>query len=275
MSALQYQNLMELYHQINAIRSAFESICKAVKEKNLEGVKNVLNKEGSEIVNQIDNSGKTVLHLSAEEGELAISKYLIDETKIHINIIDNHRRTALHYACEISASKEEQKLKIAELLLTKGAVVSQDIEGDTPLHVLSKRVFINAAKYLDLLVLMIAAGMDINTPNNTLQTPLHLAAATNEQNVLFLMKRGANPNIVDRNKETPLHVALRLGRVTTAKLLVRMGADPFRVGPDGTTSYDYALRAQFNDLVAVMTNSPASMSTQSYKNFQEQLKSIH
>ena len=103
--------------------------------------------------------------------------------------MDEYNRTALHHACIDNAP--DQRLKVAKEL--------------------------------------IASGLDVNAPDNDSWTPLHFAAQANCLEVIMLLiENGADIEASEINGNTPLWVATmnsnENSQVVTA--LVNAGADP-------------------------------------------------
>jgi len=81
--------------------------------------------------NEVDNEGRTVLHMTAEEGQTSLVRLLL-EHGVHINVDERDRdgRTPLHVAAE------KGNIGAAEALINNGADVNvkESIFGYTPLH---------------------------------------------------------------------------------------------------------------------------------------------
>lgn len=81
-------------------------------------------------LNQVDKSGKTLLHRASEKGFITVVEELIQYAIVELNIQDKKGKTALHYA------SENGHWQVVKELLTdsKIDVNVQDIKGKTPLH---------------------------------------------------------------------------------------------------------------------------------------------
>jgi len=96
----------------------------------------------------------------------------------------------------------------AELGEKQVFVDSRDVEGDTPLHVMTWREDFYGAKVL------IDAGADVNAVGDMGETPLHVALTNkNEELTELLLKSGANPDIRSEFEETAREKAEVLGGV--------------------------------------------------------------
>ncbi|MCK0096610.1 ankyrin repeat domain-containing protein [Yoonia sp. F2084L] len=77
-------------------------------------------------------------------------------------------------------------------------VNSTDVEGDTPLHVLTQRGNTYGIK------LLLEAGAHVNALGDMSETPLHIAVRKgNAEVVALLLDSGADPDIVSEFDETP------------------------------------------------------------------------
>jgi ankyrin repeat protein len=102
-------------------------------------------------------------------------------------------RTALHNVPTVQA---------AQGLLDLGAEINvTDNEGNTPLHMITKRNYQNDAL---LVAYLIARGADVNAINNDGNTPLHYAE--NLPIAICLVKGGADVNAYNQSHATPLHL---------------------------------------------------------------------
>ena len=72
-------------------------------------------------------------------------------------------------------------------------------------------------------------------------TLCQIAVALNRSACLAaLLEDEANPNLADRRGVYPLHMALGAKNVKMTTQLIRAGADPDRIGPDGRNAYEMA-----------------------------------
>jgi hypothetical protein len=150
------------------------------------------------------------------------------ERGVNVNVVSPaERHTALHEAVS------RRQLKVAELLLEKGAKVQINgesgapggtgIEKEFPLH--------RAVGDVRLVRLLLDKGADPNVLNYRGMTPLHVAAAAGEtESAELLLARKAKLNAVDFGKRTPLDVvgtapeATKQQAATMRKVLIERGA---------------------------------------------------
>ena len=91
----------------------------------------------------------------------------------------------------------------------------------TPLHAALDMGHLNVA------MLLLARGADIESPGSWGRTPLHLATYHGYADVVsLLVDRGVNPNGGIYDWETPLYLASKYGRRDVTRLLLKHGAKP-------------------------------------------------
>jgi ankyrin repeat protein len=159
-----------------------------------------------------------LLHYEAEVGHDNEAVYALLQTdRSIVNRVDHSGRSALHLAI-VSGS-----LDITLLLLMQGADVNQCDQFEwTPLHFASYEYNEKILKHL-----LEYPSINICATNKDGNTPLHYAVRrqiTPEILDLFIQK-GANLNAKNENGDTPLHLSCGFGCLSTTKLLVQHGAN--------------------------------------------------
>ena len=216
----------------------------AVKENNTAKAQHALTRYGNESADftkdeQKHGEMKTLLHISADKGNLEITKMLIEllirnEKKNNISAEDNIQQTPLH----IAASKHTpHHYEIAKLLIKNGADINaKDSFDETPIFGAVKA---NNIKMVKLLIEN-GSGVDYKTKKNN-NSILHYAAEMPNDNYKILeyflsleistddglSSTGLfkNIDIQNYNNKTPLHFSAQIGNKNTAKFLVENGAD--------------------------------------------------
>jgi ankyrin repeat protein len=193
-------------------------------------------------VNCEDRTGDSVLHLATKLGSVAMCKYLV-EHRAAINERNVAGNTPL---CE--AVKRGSR-EVCELLINCGAKIhKRGQEGKTPLQLAQ------AMKDQVLYELLISAGADVTEADEMIPTVqkekfemfttcLHLAAqAADESLCKYFLLNGANVNgtrtrLIDEceYEETPLHAATRSKSQAIVKLLLDHGADVNALDSDERT----------------------------------------
>lgn len=147
--------------------------------------------------------GWTVLHIAAQEGDVARIRALLGEGA-DPTIADNSGETALYYA--VGGAEDEAKAAECVTILAKGGadVNAAQNAGWSPLH---QACSLRRDKVVEVLLRL---GADPNLQDNTGMTPLHFAVGKWRQPkkvkriIELLMAAGADPAIVDKNGASPL-----------------------------------------------------------------------
>ena len=121
-------------------------------------------------------------------------------------------------------SKEVKKL------LEKNPDLKQEVTGGPALY--------NASEngYLEIVKILINAGVDVNLPVENGLTPLHISSHKGHVKVVeALIEAGADPNSASTDGKTPLHFASLKGHVEVVEALITTKADPNSAKTDGKT----------------------------------------
>ena len=128
-----------------------------------------------DMINWQDINGNTPLHLACSSGQFHIALCLLQEMKYIPHTRNKDGRTALHCACASSNPKGKSVTFfsfIRRILQLGENISSQDVNGDTPLHLLCKS---KAKRYIRTF-LSFCLG-DISRQNSVGETPLHIACS--------------------------------------------------------------------------------------------------
>jgi len=129
--------------------------------------------------NQVDDSGRTLLHHAVLAGNMGIVEFLVSVKKVDPNFQDSLKKSALHWICDI----QEPKIEIARYLVKNGAeVLLRDVNGNTPLH------YACAAGSQGLVELLLQHGVDPNIKNDAGFPPSAQINGPDEAKIAVLLK---------------------------------------------------------------------------------------
>jgi len=241
-----------------------------VSEGNVEAVKELVPKIGN--INQQDEHGWTILHLSVAKGEEEMVNNFL-EANADPNICSNGKTSPLMTAFN------KGHYKIFERLIQKGANVNHRDQEDW--SVLSLACIIGNEEIVDILLnanadlnpdeedpddldldfvleighghvtdvsiikkLILAAGIDINKQDEDGKTQLFKAVYDNNYDTVgVLLKLNADPNIANNNGKTPLMEASYERCTFLVKILLLYGANiNSKDAQTGRTALDWANR---------------------------------
>jgi ankyrin repeat protein len=196
----------------------------------------------------------TQLHKAAQQGQLVVTRFLIDNNA-DLDSCDDFGRTPLHWAA-LNGHKS-----MAELLLSKGADPNAAINagaragtpGQTPLHFAAQNGYRNVCEAL------LAGKADLNAKDSYEQTPLHLAADRGFSSVAeLLLTRGANASSGIPGGFTPLHSAAGSGSKRVVEMLLAHKADINAQHAQGGTPLHSAVTGKHADVVRLLLASKAN-----------------
>ena len=200
-------------------------------------------------VNKKDGRGRTALHYASERGDFKVAEALLSKGAIdekawnqctplmlaaergHIDILlhlinhgadvnkkDGRGRTALHYA------SERGDFKVAEALLSKGAIDEKAWNQCTPLMLAAER------GHIDILLYLINRGADVNKKDGRKRTALHYASTRGKMRVIeALLRKGAEIDVEDKGRCTPLTIAVDCEKFAIMCHLIKAGANVKRL----------------------------------------------
>lgn len=88
-------------------------------------------KKAKEAVNAKDKKGLTALHHAVDFGHIDLVKTLMSE-RANVNAQDKQLETPLHYVIKDNMMRKEVKIEIIKLLISNGAELLKNLQGDTP-----------------------------------------------------------------------------------------------------------------------------------------------
>ncbi|CAG9939809.1 unnamed protein product [Clonostachys rosea f. rosea IK726] len=233
-------------------------------------------------------NGKTALHTAALEGFCDVVD-LLASLGAEVNTRDGHGNTPListslklgradmtqlllRIGADINAKNERgnsplsmtrdtaEPVAVAKVLLDNGAMITADVEGNTPLH-LSGHI-----GSLELAELLLEHGADVHALNRQNQTPLHCAAEEKDaaKIVRLLVDKGASLTAAARGGETPLGCAIPHQSLDIIQFLLEKGSDANAVTKSGSSGLQHAIRSRAIELTELLLQHGADLGTFNY-----------
>ncbi len=172
---------------------------------------------------------------SLKKGDLAEVERLVALKPWLINARGEWGWTVLHYAVSSGL------LDLVKWLLSHGSEI--DARDDNDETALFQVADVNPPQ-VEIILLLLSAGADINAQNSRGWTPLHECAFYGDgPTAQFLIEHGAIVNSRDRQGLTPLHLAAQAGLADMVTLLIMHGAVDNSVSTDGYTPLHAAISA--------------------------------
>lgn len=142
-------------------------------------------------------------------------------------------------------------IQVISVLLEAGIDINlRNNQGDTALHLAVKNSDYEAAKIL------LAAGADANVINKNGDVPLHIATRKGDQSVinalLFTGRADANIANEQKNNNTPLHIAAQKGDQHVTDALLKGRANANLVNKQGQTPWNLAVQRRHIGIVNLL-----------------------
>ncbi|KUL86888.1 hypothetical protein ZTR_05366 [Talaromyces verruculosus] len=221
----------------------------AVQEKNLDGVKALIN-ENKTLANARDLDGKSTIMFAIEcDDEEILGEILQVSSDKDINqTFDDNRKTPLHYAAT------HGHLSIVERLLELGVDIDPiDEQGETPLHKACFNGHTETARQL------LFRGANPNVQSKSGRRPLHLGADS-ESVVRVLTDHKAEIDAQSNNGWTALMQAVWWGSEPSMRTLLELGANINLQNTVGETALHLAELEYNSRLSSVLLNESADVS---------------
>ena len=205
----------------------------ACERNDFERLEELLLKPKDPSIQQL-STGKTLMHIAAENGSQACLELLLEALPKPVDPYLNHvvwGGTPLH-----AAAKAGHK-NLVDFLIQLGADKERRTTcGATPLHVAATTGRRDVVMLLITKKAQINQHIDANGSTNR-WTPLHCAASHGHNEVVrLLLDSGANHTIASQSGMTPLHLAAESGHLNVVLMLHWYGANPKVLTENSSTS---------------------------------------
>ena len=194
-------------------------------------------------VNKNDEYGRTPLYIAADRGNLTLVKRLLDAGADPTIYADLSNEASPAQAAMSSVIRNGSPYRSVGTLTTS----SSGSFGYTPPAEVRGGIVRDRLTYgndrIEIAVLLIAGGADIDIKSVNYPTMLHFAAIYgSSRSVKILLESGADPNVGNDNGVTPLHIAAEINGREIVADLINAGADPTVADLNGDTPLHTVLK---------------------------------
>jgi ankyrin repeat protein len=204
----------------------------------------IIEKLGSEVVNEKDSSGFTIFLEAIEHNNLSIVKFMLENYDVDLTLRLAEGYTALHIAAE------DNLIDMFDVLIKKAdknILIMQNESGNTALHI--------AAKFGNLEIvnsIIQQADIDIlNIRNADDFTALDLAIKNGHLDVVksLIKIEGVNINAKSKKGVTALHLAFKHNKIQIIKFLIGLDNIDLNIKfGQGSSIYHFAARIGDKDI---------------------------
>ncbi|CAF3954511.1 unnamed protein product [Adineta steineri] len=194
-SSLNEDTTLEEFLKLNQILPIL--MCSYANENDLNDIKMLIKQKIN--IQLTDHNGRSPLHISACQGNMNISKWLIKYGKVDVNIIDKFGGTPLYDAFT------NGHFQLTSFLFLHGAQMPQYKSKELAFY-------LNAFVYernLEGIKLLISCGFNPNIADYEGRNPLHIAVMENNVDIVhYLVEHTSiDLNLVDQFKQTAIEYA--------------------------------------------------------------------
>jgi len=232
--------------------TAVEKLIEAVLNSDFEAARAAI-ASGAD-VNGISAEGMYPLHYAVNSEMPRMVRFLI-ENKAGVNERETQGGyNSLHLVCRKNFNMAKNRLEIAVILIAAGADINAaDDSGATSLHM----AVTGGLEELSRLLIEYGADVNVRTGYHKL-VPLHQASSGGHLSIIkLLLEKGADINATSAAGWTPLHAAKNK---ETAELLVNNGADVNAVSEKGLTPLSEAVSMGNTELAKYLVEKGADAS---------------
>ncbi|KAL9675449.1 hypothetical protein QQ045_003651 [Rhodiola kirilowii] len=206
-------------------------LVKLVMTGDMDKLRDVIERSGTESVNSVDQSGRSLLHLAVMKNRADLVQMLL-EYEPDINAHSSSGSSPLE-----SAAASGHAL-IVELLLAHGANMERSGPSSIgAIHLAARQ------GHIEVLKLLLLKGADVESTTKDGSTALHIATEERKRDcVRLLLASGSNTDVANfTTGDTPLHIAAAQGDKHLVHLLLHKGANKWVLNKFGKIAYDLAV----------------------------------
>ena len=205
-------------------------------------------------VNAQDNRGHTALHLAAQYASIGTMTLLLEHGG-DASVQTNQGHTALSCAIQPETrSGEEQCYEKVRLLLERGAALTADNKGFTPLDAAAS---LGCSQTIGLLL---DRGCDVDAQSRYGDTVLITSIRNNNlETARQLLSREADVNKLDENGYTALLFAVRRADLDLVQILIEKGCNMNPMAVDGTTPLHHAIFVATDQVIEYLVKCGADL----------------
>jgi len=193
-------------------------------------------------INAVTFNQYTALHFAVDYGDEDIVQLLLDRKDMHIECLDSRGRTPFAHAIL------KEKTGIVQKLLEAGSNPNQWVLQRT-----SALYYAVKNELFDIVELLIDYEADLNRTTQDEGSVLHYALQLGFCGIAQLLIESGriDVNLCNNDEETPLFLAIRNNDVNIVSLLLTQGADCYHQNSQGNTPFHVAIE-QKNDRIMNM-----------------------
>jgi ankyrin repeat protein len=230
---LKTQWLTELLKEKSKLnqKDSFEStpLMLAAQSGHLESVRRLV--DAGADVNVVTSQGFSSLMIAARRGRTDVVKYLIEHgasvqsIKRYTLNMNTYMPFSMILTSPLMQACQAGQTKAAEILIDNhGPVDERDFIGSTPL------ILAVQSGNLSTVNLLLSRNAAVDLTDASMRSPLWWAAYYGYDDIVeSLVRRDAKIDSANADKLTPLYIAVERANTSTAKLLLKNGANPFYV----------------------------------------------
>jgi ankyrin repeat protein len=218
--SVQFVSVLSMMVPVNAMTSEGKTALSLAVGKNRYEVAKVLIAKGATIT-VLDNSGKTLLHIAAENGSCEIFQILPEPAlkKMALTASLDTVMMPMHIASKNGHADFVRHLVGKNMYST----TAKDKEGRSALHLATSE------SHSEIVEILLDSSWDIDDSMSlTSRKCLHLVSEIGSiEGVKLFLRRGADPNVMDSQLWTPLHYAVYANHLEVVKILLDANANMY------------------------------------------------